>query len=88
MSSMSNLISVLQIHGTGLAERSLQLQPGQVISFDHGKGRKLACTAGTLWVTLEHESCDFILEPRQSLDIDENGRVVVEALGGAAFQVA
>ena len=88
MSSMSNLLSVLQIHGTGLADRYLQLLPGEVVAIDHGKGRKIACTSGVLWVTLEHEGDDIILEPQQTLDIDENGRVVIEALGNSGFKVA
>lgn len=67
---------------------STQLQPGQVVAIDHSKGRKIACTAGKLWVTLEHDESDYILEAQQSLDIDENGRVVIGALDSGAFKVA
>jgi hypothetical protein len=55
---------------------------------DRGKGKTLACTAGRIWVTLEHGSGDYILEAEQSLDIRENGRVVISALGSGAFEVA
>ena len=65
-----------------------KLLPGQVETIDHGKGRHLYCTSGRLWVTLEHDAGDHILEPNQCLDIDENGRVVISALDCGAFKVA
>jgi len=65
-----------------------ELLPGQVATMRHGKGRHLYCTAGRLWVTLEHEANDHILEANQVLDIGENGRVVISALDGGAFKVA
>ena len=88
MSSMSKILTILQIHGNELTDSSLQLRGGEVMAIEHGKGRKIACTSGLLWVTLEHETGDIILEPQQSLEIDENGKVVIEALGGASFKVA
>jgi hypothetical protein len=88
MNRMNKFASALLVHalaGSALAE---ELQPGQVETLNHGKGKHLVCTAGRLWVTLEHRASDYILEPNQSLNIDENGRVVISALNAGAFKVA
>jgi len=88
MNKIAKYPTALLVHalaGSSLAE---ELLPGQVETLDHGKGKHLVCTAGRLWVTLEHEGNDHILEPNQSLDIDENGRVVISALNAGAFKVA
>jgi hypothetical protein len=82
------LSNVLQIHGPVDFDRAWRLLPGQVVSLDRSKGKKLACTDGRIWVTLEHGTGDFILEADQCLDIDENGRVVISALNSGVFKVA
>jgi hypothetical protein len=82
------LTTVLQIHSPIDFDRTWRLLPGQAVSIDHTKGKKLACIDGRLWVTLEHGQDDLILEANQSLDIDENGRVVISALDSGTFKVA
>jgi len=86
MNSMK-LSTVLQIHNPMLSETAWRLLPGQVVAMDHTKGKKLACTDGRIWVTMENRKGDYILDADQSLDIDENGRVVVSALKSGAFKV-
>ena len=88
MNKSMQLATVLQIHGPMISDRAWRLLPGQVVSLDRTKGRKLACTEGRLWVTLENEASDFILEANQCLDIDENGLVVISALESGSFKVA
>ncbi len=88
MNALMKLATMLQIQAPAAIDKPWRLLPGQVVSMDHTKGKKIACTAGRLWVTLEHGSDDFILEADQSLDIGENGRVVISALGSGAFKVA
>lgn len=88
MNANTRLSAALQIQGITLADASVRLRPGQVATMDRSKGRKLACTAGTLWVTLEHDASDYILEADQSIEIGEEGRVVISALEQGAFQVA
>lgn len=88
MNMMMKLTSALQIHGTMVTDSSWRLLPGQVVALDRSKGSKLGCTAGRIWVTLEHGAGDFILEANQSMPIDESGRIVVSALDSGAFEVA
>jgi hypothetical protein len=82
------LLMASLVHATSGACVAEELLPGQVETIEHGKGKHLYCTSGRLWVTLEHECGDHILEPNQCLDIDENGRVVISALDTGAFKVA
>jgi hypothetical protein len=88
MNKMVRLSTALLVHASAGVSEAEELLPGQVEAIDHGKGRHLVCTAGRLWVTLEHEGSDHILEPNDSLDIGENGRVVISALNRGAFKVA
>jgi len=88
MSVTKNVLAVLQLHSAVVSDQAWRLQPGQVVSMDHTRGRRLACTAGRLWVTFEHDRDDFILEANQTLEIGENGRVVIGALGPGSFKVA
>lgn len=88
MNKINKFDTTLLVHaqpGSALAE---ELLPGQVEALDHGRGKHLVCTAGRLWVTIENEGNDHILEPNESLDIGENGRVVISALNTGAFMVA
>jgi hypothetical protein len=88
MNKMNELNTTLLVHAHSGASLAEELLPGQVESLEHGKGKHLLCTSGRLWVTLEHEGNDHILEPNESLDIEENGLVVISALNSGAFMVA
>jgi hypothetical protein len=88
MNKTIKLGAALLVHASAGANVAEELLPGQVETIEHGKGKHLYCTAGRLWVTLEHDGGDHILEPNQSLDIEENGRVVISALDSGAFKVA
>jgi len=82
------LSMALQIHSPVGFDHTWRLLPGQAVSIDRSKGKKLACTDGRLWITLEHGVGDLILEANQSLEIDENGKVVISALDSGVFNVA
>ena len=88
MNTSLRLSTLLQIHGPAASDMAWKLLPGQVVSMEGSKGRKLACTNGRLWVTIEHDAGDYILEADQSLEIDEKGLVVISALDSGAFKVA
>jgi hypothetical protein len=88
MNMFMKLTQALLIHNPASFPVAEELRPGQVESIERGKGKHLYCTSGRLWVTLEHEAGDYILEANESLDIDENGRVVISALDSGTFKVA
>jgi hypothetical protein len=90
MNKSIRLSTILQVQGSAAVDTAYRLLPGEAVSLTRSKGMQLRCSAGQLWVTLEHEKDDIILGADQCLDIDEDGRVVISALesGSASFKVA
>jgi hypothetical protein len=88
MNKIVKLSMASLVHASAGACVAEKLLPGQVETIKHSKGKHLRCTSGRLWVTMEHDGGDHILESDQSLDIDENGRVVISALDSGTFNVA
>jgi len=49
-------------------------------------GRTLRCTSGSLWVTIEGDSKDYLLTPNQAVAIPNLGKVVVSGRGSYRAQ--
>jgi hypothetical protein len=49
--------------------------------------RRLSCTFGSVWVTVEGSITDTILGAGESFDLPRKGLVVVEALSNSAVQI-
>jgi Protein of unknown function (DUF2917) len=48
---------------------------------------EIVCAAGRLWVTEEGDSIDHFLEAGERYRVHSNGKVVVEALHDATFEI-
>ncbi|MBI5256641.1 MAG: DUF2917 domain-containing protein [Burkholderiales bacterium] len=48
------------------------------------RGTHLRAVTGQLWVTMDHDPRDLVLQPGQSLVVDTSRPVMVSALGGKA----
>ena len=70
-----------------LGQSKLALERDQLVSLRGGKGVRVACLTGALWITQEHDKEDVILEPGQSLVVDQPGLTVIMALGSATLRV-
>lgn len=64
-----------------------QLTPGELIQLDGARGTRLRVTRGTLWVTLERDLRDIVLEAGDAFTIDRGGVTVIEAQGEATVCV-
>ncbi|MDN3919968.1 DUF2917 domain-containing protein [Roseateles violae] len=62
----------------------LLLQRGQTSRLSGAAHAHLASAAGTLWITIDHDRRDIVLEPGQGFDVDSAEDVLVCALGGPA----
>jgi hypothetical protein len=62
----------------------LPLAPDRPLRLNHARGTRLRSVAGTLWVTIDDDCRDLVLERGQSLVIDSARPVLVTALGAAA----
>jgi hypothetical protein len=59
---------------------TLQLQRDGLIAVRDGRGARVTCVRGTLWITQDHHSHDSIIGSGESLTIDYPGLTLVTAL--------
>ena len=62
----------------------LQLQTRQPLRLTDALGTRVRAMHGTLWVTIDHDPRDRILEPGESTVVDSRRPVLITALGNAA----
>src|SRR6185436_14776211 len=70
------MLAPLALEPVALAARSVH-------RIDNGKGTKVTCVAGVVWVTQEHDARDIILSAGQSVVLDRRGLAVVFAFKDA-----
>ena len=56
-----------------------ELAPNELVKMDDARGTTLRVTRGTLWITLENDTRDIVLEAGDSYMIDREGLTLVEA---------
>lgn len=49
---------------------------------------RILCTAGSLWLTLDHDTRDVILRPGESFESDQPRRALLYAFEASAFALA
>lgn len=59
---------------------TLQLAYDAAVSMRNAKGVRISCLEGALWITLDGDPADTIVEPGQSFRVDRAGTAVVLAL--------
>jgi Protein of unknown function (DUF2917) len=59
----------------------------QMVKFPHPLGQLIVCTEGTLWVTVDGEDEDHVLERGDSFYATSNSPVIVAALSLARMTV-
>lgn len=64
--------------------RTLQLADGQIIRFDNLRGGRLQCRSGTLWITVDGQMCDILMEAGDDFQCESCAPVIVHALAGLA----
>jgi len=70
-----------------LGQSKLGLEPDQLVAVRDGRGVRVACLSGALWITQEQSTADVILEAGQSTVIDSPGLTLVMALGPSTLRV-
>ena len=72
-------MSALQLH---FSSAQLQLAPNRPLRLSGAAGTRLRAVAGVVWVTMDGDPLDRVLEAGDSLLIESSGPVLVTALGG------
>ena len=69
------------------AKKPRRLRRGQVISFDLSKAEswKITLRSGQVWITMEGDPTDYVLNPGESRHFQNPGRLVAEALVESEF---
>lgn len=62
----------------------LRLERGQSTRLDDTQPTHLASAAGTLWITIDNDPRDIVLEAGQAIDLWGDVPVLVSPLGGPA----
>jgi len=62
----------------------LLLEPGQSTRLTEARAARLASAAGTLWVTVDNDPRDVVLEVGDSFEIPDDASLLVSSLGGPA----
>lgn len=62
----------------------LGLAPNRTLRLCDARGATLRPVRGTLWITIDHDPRDIVLEVGEAFTVDADQSVVVTALGGCA----
>lgn len=62
----------------------LLLQRGQTSRLPTARAARLCSACGTLWITIDHDRRDIVLEPGQCFTVGSQEAVTVSALAGPA----
>jgi hypothetical protein len=65
-----------------------RLAARQILAIDDASGLQIDCSAGSLWITIDHDPRDIVLEPGESATDLGTGRALVYALQDAQLSVA
>ena len=65
----------------------LQLQPRALYTVDDASQVRLSCREGALWITLDNDERDFVIEAGEDFTTSEHRRALVYALLPSRFYV-
>jgi hypothetical protein len=61
------------------------LDKGKLVRVHDGRGLRVLCLSGSLWVTQDNDPRDVVLEPGGSFEIDRDGDTLLSALNNVRF---
>ena len=66
-----------------LSRSAVRLEGQQQISVIDGKGARIVCRTGSVWITQHRDAADVLLAAGESFTLDRNGVAVIQALSSA-----
>jgi hypothetical protein len=64
---------------------TISLPARQLFSIPDGSAARILCTAGCLWITVDHDPRDVILQPGDSFESEDARRALIYATEPSAF---
>lgn len=71
-----------------LNSAEITLLENQLLRLNNARGLRIACTAGTVWITETGESSDTILYVGDQHEISGNGLALIEGLSSGRITLA
>lgn len=68
---------------TASESQALQMLPRSLFSVPDAAGVEITCQEGSIWITLDHDVRDIVLDAGQSFVAGEHRRALIYALGTA-----
>ena len=68
-----------------LHSAAISLRKGELHRLQHGRGCRVEALAGTLWVTIDNDRRDIVLNGGEGYRIDGSGDALISALDDARF---
>lgn len=65
----------------------IQLAEKKILAFRGARDIDLQCTEGMVWLTVEGQSCDFILAKGEQLHMESNGLALVQGVPSGSVQM-
>lgn len=66
---------------------SINLRKGAIHRLPSGRGQRIESLAGSLWVTIDNDVRDILVNPGQGFSIDRDGAALISALDDSRFVV-
>ncbi len=70
-----------------LASPLLALEAGQIVTLDDACGARIEPRQGTVWITEEGNTRDFVVQPGEAFVVTRGGRTLVQAMRRAWVSV-
>lgn len=65
----------------------IRLTENRPVSLRDGRGLRIECTAGVVWITLTGQVADIFLTPGQSHRLQGDGLALIEGIGGGSIRL-
>ena len=66
---------------------STPLRKGEILRLRHAQGQRIEALSGSVWITIDGDRRDVVLDARQGFNIDRDGDTLVSALSDARIVV-
>ena len=70
---------------TDLTFAAIPLRKGEIRRLHNAKGQRIEALSGALWVTIDNDPRDIVVEPGAGFSVDKNGDTLVSAMADARF---
>ena len=72
---------------TDLHPASISLRKGAIHRLDDGRGQRIESLSGSLWITIDNDRRDILVNPGEGFTIDRDGLALISALDDSRFVV-